>query len=181
MPETDLTLSDLNLDSVIEQSKADNQNQIQTIDYADNAVVLPQEVNDDIITVTIKDDELPDAVLKAVLLGLAEEQQALKDLRIDKAKENKDITKLAVSRSTILKYISETILQRQALVGGAGDIDLRGPKFQEIIKMFLGIISNTFDQVKIPPEYKSMFFHALQKNLQGWEMKAEKILKTARI
>jgi len=172
---TDLTLSDLDLNNVLEQPR--EAHQIESVNYEDTVVVPPQEVNDDIITITIRDDELPDAVLKAVLLGLSEEQQALKDLRIKKTRENKDVSKFCVQRGTLLKYMSETLIQRQALVGGAGDLDLKGPKFREIIKMFLGIIAETFDEVKIPSEYKDLFFNALGHNLEGWESKAEKILK----
>ena len=72
MPTTDLMVSDLNLGDVIEQPA----NTPEPIHYEDTVVVPPQDLNDDIITLSIKDDELPDAVLKAVLLGLAEEQMA---------------------------------------------------------------------------------------------------------
>ena len=146
----------------------------------DAIMVPPEEVNDDIITLTIRDDELPDAVLKAVLMGLSEEQQALKDLREKKAKENKDISHLCIKRGTLLKYMSETLIQRQALVGGSGEIDLKSPKFREIIKMFLGIVAATFDEVKIPSEYRDLYFQALSLKMEGWEQKAEKILKTIR-
>ena len=43
--------------------------------------------------------------------------------------------------------------------------------------MFLETISDSFDEVKIPLEYKEMFFSSLAKNLEGWEQKAEKIVK----
>jgi len=176
MPEpTELTVSDLDLNNIIEQPR--EAHALDNVNYDDTVVVSPQEINDDIITITIKDDELPDAVLKAVLLGLSEEQQALKDLRVQKSKEKKDVSRFCVQRSTILKYMSETLIQRQALVGGTGELDLKGPKFREIIKMFLGIIADTFDEVKIPGEFKDMFFHSLSRNLDGWENKAEKILK----
>lgn len=180
MPDNDLTVSSLDLNAVIEQPRTSGENQLESIDYENTVVVPPQETNDDIITVTIKDDELPDAVLKAVLIGLAEEQQAIKNVRVQKSKENKDVTRLSLSRGTLLKYMSETIIQRQALIGGSGELDLKGPKFREIIKMFLGVIAETFDEVKIPPEFKDLFFHALGHNLEGWESKAEKILKTVR-
>lgn len=177
----DLTLSEvLDANDLVEQPKASGDRQLDNFDYENTVVVPPQEVNDDIITITIRDDELPDAVLKAVLMGLAEEQQAIRTARIQKAKENKDVTRLSLSRGTLLKYMSETLIQRQALIGGAGDLDLKGPKFREIIKMFLGVIADTFEEVKIPSEYKDLFFHALGKNLEGWEARAEKILKTVR-
>ena len=177
----DLTLSEvLDANAVVEQPKSGDR-QLDNFDYENTVVVPPQEVNDDIITVTIRDDELPDAVLKAVLLGLAEEQQALKNARVKKEKKGEaDVTRLCLSRGTLLKYMSETLIQRQALIGGAGDLDLKGPKFREIIKMFLGVIADTFEEVKIPAEYKDLFFHALGKNLEGWENRAEKILKTVR-
>lgn len=151
----------------------------------DAIMVPPEDLNDDIITLTIKDDELPDAVLKAVLLGLAEEQQALKKLRESKEKEGAqgrtlDVSHISLKRGTLLKYMSETLIERQALVGGSGEIDLKSPKFREIIKMFLTIISDTFDEVKIPPEYRDLFFQSLAHQMDGWELKAEKILKTIR-
>jgi len=176
MPETNLTVSEIDPVDVVEQPKAAPT--LQTIDYQDAVVVPPQDLNDDVITVTIKDDELPDAVLKAVMMGLAEEQWSLRALRAKKEKEGKDFSHLAIKRGTLLKYMSETVIQRQALVGGSGEIDLKGPKFREVIKMFLNIISDTFDEIKIPSEYKDLFFHSLSKNLEGWEIKAEKILKT---
>jgi hypothetical protein len=147
---------------------------------ADAIMVPPDPANDDIIMISIRDDELPDAVLKAVLLGLADEQMALRNLRVKKEKENKDISHLSLKRGTLLKYMSETLIQRQALVGGTGEIDLKSPKFREVIKMFLQIIADTFDEVKIPSEYRDLFFHALSRKMDGWEMKAEKVLRNIR-
>jgi hypothetical protein len=149
-------------------------------------MVPPEDLNDDIITLSIKDDELPDAVLKAVLLGLAEEQQAIKNLREKKQKDDSnsgrvsDTSHISLKRGTLLKYMSETLIERQALVGGSGEIDLKSPKFREIIKMFLSIIADTFDEVKIPAEYRDLFFQALAHKLEGWEMRAEKILRNIR-
>jgi len=73
--------------------------------------------------------------------------------------------------------MSETLLQRQALTGYTGEMDLRGPRFREVFKMLLNIVADTFDEIKAPAEYKEMFFHALSKNLEGWEERAEKLIK----
>lgn len=145
----------------------------------EESVVVPaQEVQDDIVILSIKEDEDTDVVLKAVLYGLAEEQLSLRELRVKKQNEGKDTSHISVKRGTLLKYMSETLIQRQAIIGtGGGDIDIRGPRFREIFKMFLETISKTFDEVRIPAEYKEMFFPALQKNLEGWEDRAEKIIK----
>jgi hypothetical protein len=142
-------------------------------------VTLPEteELLTDDITVAIQEDDLPDAVLKAVLTGLAEEQSSLKDLRQKRSREGKDTSYISLKRGTLLKFMSETLLQRQALAGTTSELDLRGPKFREVFKMFLGIISETFEEIKIPAEYKEMFFHALSRNLEGWEGRAEKIVK----
>jgi hypothetical protein len=140
------------------------------------AVMIPSEpTDDDLITVSIKDDDLPDAVLKTVLLGLA-----LRDLRLRKEKERKDFTNVSFKRGTLLKFMSETLIQRQALVGGTEEIDLKSPKFREVIKMFLQIIADTFDEIKIPPEYRDLFFQTLSSKMEGWELKAEKVLKNIR-
>jgi hypothetical protein len=141
------------------------------------SVSQPEELADDEICIAIKEDEVPDTVLKAVLWGLAEEQSSLKVLRQNRQGEGKDTSYISLKRGTLLKYMSETLLQRQALMGASTDLDLRGPKFREIFKMLLGIISDTFEEIKVPEEYKDMFFHALSKNLEGWEIRAEKIIK----
>jgi hypothetical protein len=145
---------------------------------AESVITPSEELEDDDICVAIKGDDTPDAVLKSVLMGLAEEQSSLKILRHTKSKDGKDTSFISLKRGTLLKYMSETLLQRQALVGGTGDLDFRGPKFREVFKMFLKAISDSFDEVHIPSEYRDMFFHALSKNLEGWENRAEKIVKT---
>jgi hypothetical protein len=157
----------------------------ETINY-DTVIIPPQESTEDIITLSIRDDELPDAVLKAVMIGLAEEQQAIKLLREKKERDvaaggeskGKDTSHLSIKRGTLLKYMSETVLQRQALIGGSGELDLKSPKFREILKLLLTTVSETFDMAKIPPEYKNLFFAALGPNLEIWEQKANKIIKT---
>ena len=141
------------------------------------SVSQPEEIADDEICIAIREDEVPDTVLKAVLWGLAEEQSSLKVLRKIKTGENKDTSYISLKRGTLLKYMSETLLQRQALMDATTDLDLRGPKFREVFKMLLGIISDTFDEVKVPEEYKDMFFSALSTNLEGWEVRAEKVIK----
>jgi len=141
------------------------------------AIMEPQELISDEICTAIKEDEVPDTVLKAVLYGLAEEQASLKTLRVEKTNEKKDTSYISLKRGTLLKFMSETLIQRQALLGTTSELDLRGPKFREVFKMLLGIISSTFDEVKIPPEYKEMFFHALARNMEGWEDRAEKLIK----
>ena len=144
---------------------------------ADVAVCPAQELIDDEICLAIKEDEVPETILKAVLGGLAEEENSLRLLREKRWKEGKDTGNTSLKRGTLLKYMSETLLQRQALMGNNGEFDLRGPKFREVFKMFLTIISDTFDGAKIPVEYKEIFFHALQKNLEGWEERAERVIK----
>ena len=144
-----------------------------------DAVVVPaQEMADDRIITTIQQEESEDIVLHAVIYGLAEEQSSLKTLREKKGQEGKDTSHISLKRGQLLKYMSETLLQKRALSGSSEEIDLRGPKFREIFKMFLETISESFDEVKIPPEYKEMFFSALSHNLEGWEERAEKIAKS---
>jgi hypothetical protein len=142
------------------------------------AVVPAEELSNDEICVAILEDDPPDTVLKTVLMGLAEEQNSLKDLRVKKGKDGKDTSFISLKRGTLLKYMSETLIQKQALVGTTSDLDLRGPKFREVFKLLLNIISNTFDEIKISAEYREMFFHSFKKNLEGWELKAEKLAKT---
>jgi bisphosphoglycerate-dependent phosphoglycerate mutase len=177
MPDPNNIDSNSSLDrNLIVKEPSQVQNQI-----SESAIVVPpEEFDDDIITLAIKEDDLPDMVLKSVMLGLAEETQALKDARIRNQNASKDISNISMKRGTLLKYMSDTVIQRQALVGGSNEIDLKGPKFRAIIKMFLEIVDETITDVNIPIEYRDLFFHSLARKMDGWEMKAEKILKNVK-
>lgn len=175
MPDNSNIVSNISLEDVISPPKGD---MIIPTNLADMVPSPMDDIANDEICLAIKEDEVPETVLKSVLYGLAEEQAALKSLRVSRSKEGgKDYSSISLKRGMLLKSMAETELQRQALSGGSGEIDLRGPKFREIFKMFLGLISDTFDEVKIPPEYREMFFHALSRNLEGWEERAEKVIK----
>ena len=184
MPDEDkqgtVVVSNINLDDIVSSPIGDigsNQPIVPT-SLADLVPSCEHEIANDEICLAIKEDEVPEAVLKAVLYGLAEEQASLKNLRVKRSRDpDKDYSGISLKRGMLLKSMAETELQRQALSGGNGELDLRGPKFREIFKMFLGLISDTFDEVKIPPEYREMFFHALSRNLEGWEERADKALK----
>ena len=169
-------ISQLNLD-ILEAVKGPDMISVPTT-LEEISVTPAEELSNDEICIAIRDDDSPDTVLKSVLMGLAEEQNSLKDLRVKKGRDGKDTSFISLKRGTLLKYMSETLIQKQALVGTSSDLDLRGPKFREVFKLFLQIISNTFDEIKIPAEYREMFFHAFKKNLEGWELKAEKLAKT---
>lgn len=164
-------------------NQAEATEMVQKLDAAlpaimDDAIQVSTEpVDDDLVVLSVKDEEPPDSVLKAVLWGLAEEQSSLRSLRQKKKTDGKDYSNISMRRGMLLKYMSETLLQKQALQGPSGDLDLKGPKFREIFKMFLESISDSFDQAKIPIEYKEIFFQTLSKNLEGWEDRAEKVVK----
>ena len=174
---------ELSLAEVIQSLEAPNslmpQDSLTPSVQSSDAVIMPaEEMVDDRIIMTMKQEESEDIVLTAVIYGLAEEQSSLKTLRESKGKEGKDTSHISLKRGTILKYMSETLLQKRSLSGASEEIDLRSPQFREIFKMFLETVSDSFDEVKIPSEYKDMFFSALARNLEGWEERAEKIAKS---
>ena len=140
--------------------------------------IAPEEVAEDFILRTVEEDDSPDNVLRAVMGGLAEEQAALRILRKNKQTAGKDVSGISMKRGTLLKYMSDTIIQRKAISGTSDDLNLKGLKFREVFKLFLSVISKTFDEVKIPPEFKELFFQKLSYNLEGWEEKAEKVVKS---
>jgi hypothetical protein len=165
-----------NLDTFNSVTRPDNYPVPQTLEEV--AVTPAEELANDEICIAIRDDDPADTVLKTVLMGLAEEQSSLRSLRVKKNKDGKDTSFISLKRGTLLKYMSETLIQKQSLTATTGDLDLRGPKFRKVFELFLEVISNTFDQIKLPPEYREMFFHAFKTNLEGWEQQAEKLIKT---
>ena len=125
MPDTEKKLENLDMDSAIK-------NPINPIsaNLVEVTVAQPEELADDEICLAIREDELPDTVLKAVIMGLAEEQSSLKSLRQKRQNEGKDSSYISLKRGTLLKYMSETLIQRQTLTGYTGELDLRGPRFR---------------------------------------------------
>lgn len=147
------------------------------LDLAGMALVPATEVANDPICVAVKDDGATDNILKAVVWGFAEEQASLKSLREVKGKEGKDTSFISLKRGQILKFMSETLLQKQELQQTDTSFDLKSPKFREVFKIMLQNIADTFDQVKIPGEFKEMFFHQLSKNMEGWEDRAMRAVR----
>jgi len=166
-------LEELDSDKIIEPAK-----NLSLPDNIADISLEPVEDSYDEVCIAVKEDETPETVLKAVIWGLAEEQNSLRALRQKKGKEGKDTSFISLKRGMLLKYMSETLLQKQSLSGVNTELDLKGPKFREIFKMFLEAISKSFDDANVPKEYKEIFFHILSKNLEGWEQKAERIIKT---
>jgi len=81
MPETEKSHENMDLESAIQGPQDSDSNSIPA-SLVEVTVTQPFELDDDEICLAIKEDEIPDAVLKAVILGLAEEQNSLKILRI---------------------------------------------------------------------------------------------------
>lgn len=141
------------------------------------SVIVPQVLGEDKISLAIEENETPANVAKTILGGLAEEQASLKELRVKFSSTGRDNGSVSIKRGTILKMMLDAEIQRQHLLNNTKDFDVRSDKFKEVFSMFIDIIGETFDQVKIPKEYKIMFFDTLKENMEGWEDKAEKILK----
>jgi hypothetical protein len=136
-----------------------------------------QEIEEDYIYRAVKEAESPDTILQSIMEGFAEEQFALRTYRKVQQNKGKSIIDVSGKRGQILKFMSETVIDRKALSGPTDDLNIRGVKFKEVFKLFLDTIATTIDEVKIPQEYRDMFFQRLSKNLEGWEDKAEKIIK----
>jgi len=136
-----------------------------------------EQIEEDYIYRTVKEDENPDTILKSIMEGFAEEQFALRTYRRQQQQKGKSIIDVSGKRGQILKFMSETIIDRKALTGPTDELNIRGVKFKEVFKLFLDTIANTIEEVKVPSEYRDLFFQRLSKNLEGWEDKAEKIIK----
>ena len=165
---------DIDFSEIIDEGVAEAIHPVGSLEDVDVPTVTDEE---DGICKALEEDNTLEDVYKSVLWGFAEEQRALRDYRITKEKSGKDIVMTASKRSQVLKYMVEALRIKTEILSDHGSLDVRGPKFRAVFKMFLDIVSETFDKVGIPAEYKEMFFHALSKNLDGWEERAEKIIK----
>lgn len=136
-------------------------------------------VNNSILN-SIENNNSADEILRSIMVGFAEEQYSLKDLRTDPKNKDKDTSHISVKRGTLLKYMSETILHRQNLSITADDLNIRGRKFKEVFKLLLDMIKESFNELNMPQEQVDIFFQTFFQKMEGWEEKADKVIKSLR-
>ncbi len=112
------------------------------------------------------------SVADALMKEMAEEAFVLKFAREQEEKNGGTYTaKISHQRLQGLRAFAEVYFKRNELFNTKG-IDLNSEQFKAVYELLLMKIAKTFTDVGLD-NYKPVFFHQLQTNLNGWEAEAE--------
>lgn len=131
----------------------------------------------DALYLSIQNNEATTTVLNHVMTEIAEEAAYLKTFRRENFNLSEDLSEISERRINILRKLVETIEKREKINSSksSGKVDFHGEKFQKVFGHFLQIVKKTFKKVSIPPQYDDIFFSLLAKEMDGFEITAEKI------
>src|SRR4030042_6543578 len=114
------------------------------------------------------------AFLATLKAEVAREAAALVYQRVVLEKMGKDITQISGRRIDALKKIAD--IEMEMLKIGFDHIDVRSEKFQKVFKMWIETIQSVAEQV-LSPEELDLFFNRLSTEMEGWEDKAEDLVR----
>lgn len=113
-------------------------------------------------------------ILHMVKLELAREAAALKFQRIELEKRGVDSAQTSSRHISALREVANIELEIKKL--GAGVLDLKSERFQKVIQMFVETIKEVA-QDTLTGEQFDMFFNKLGSALEGWEERAESVIR----
>ena len=129
--------------------------------------------NDPVVVASQKHTD-PLSMLAFIRTEVAKESAALHFQRLENEKHGKDTSQISTRRIDALKKIAEIVLEVKKL--GADVIDVHSEKFQMIFSIWIGIIREIAEST-MTPEQLDLFFNRLTTKMEGWEEKAEEVLR----
>jgi hypothetical protein len=108
-----------------------------------------------------------DEVLLEALRGIARESAALRFERERVARQGGDPSQLCSRRVDGLVRIASIICER-ARAGGAGELDVRSPKFAKVVSCFEQILGDAAQET-MGEEMAELFVRRYRMRLEGWQ------------
>jgi hypothetical protein len=116
----------------------------------------------------------PLALLSTLKTQVAREAAALVYQRVQHEMMGRDITQIAGRRIDALKKIADIEMEMRKI--GFDQINVYSEKFQKIFKLWIEIIQYVAQET-LAPEQLDLFFNRLQSEMDGWEEKAENLVR----
>jgi hypothetical protein len=113
-------------------------------------------------------------VLQRVKEEVAREAASLHFTRIEEEKYGKDTSQMSSRRIGALREVASIELEIKKL--GVASIDLKGERFQKVFKYLIDCIREAVEEVSTP-EQLDLIFNRLETKLEGWEDRAQDIVK----
>lgn len=141
--------------------------------YAETFPERQKFINDDPVVRSAKTND-PLATLAALKSEVAREAASLLYQRVQNEKMGKDITQISARRIDALKKMADIELDMHKI--GFDHLDLHSEKFHKVFKFWIEIIRNVAEQV-LSAENLDLFFNRLSTEMEGWEEKAEDLIR----
>jgi hypothetical protein len=116
----------------------------------------------------------PIVLLSTLKAEVAREAAALARQRIENEKMGRDISQVSSRRIDALKKIADIEMEMRKI--GFDQIDVHSEKFQKVFKLWIDTIQGVA-QDTLPPEQLNLFFVRLTNAMEGWEDKAEELVR----
>lgn len=112
----------------------------------------------------------PAVLMDAVLKEIAEELAHLKFERAKAAKEGKNTANYNMSRVAALRQIADVLMKRQENTR-AEQLDLKSPRFQAIMKLWMEFVYESAEKARISPADIDLMFGQMKADMVEWEKK----------
>jgi hypothetical protein len=113
-------------------------------------------------------------LLSSLRMEIAKEAAALHFQRIESEKHGKDTAQTSTRRIDALTRIAHIELEIKKLAPDT--LDVRSEKFQKVFSMFIEMMRESAKET-LAPEAIDMFFNRFGSRLDGWEDKAENLIR----
>jgi len=116
----------------------------------------------------------PMVLLSSLKAEVAREAASLHYQRVQDEKLGKDTTRISGRRIDALKKIADIEMEMRKI--GFDQVDVHSEKFQRIFKLWIETMRLVAEET-LPPELLDLFFNRLQSEMDGWEEKAENLVR----
>ena len=116
----------------------------------------------------------PVTLLGTLKAEVAREAAALVYQRIENEKMGKDISQVSGRRIDALKKIADIEMEIRKI--GFDQLDVHSEKFQRVFKLWIETIRSVAEHT-LNPEQLDLFFNRLSTEMEGWEEKAEDLVR----
>jgi hypothetical protein len=142
--------------------------------HAQIAEARQKFIEEDPVVKTLSNKPDSPALLTSLRMEIAKEAASLHFQRIEAEKYGKDTAQTSTRRIDALTRIAHIELEIKKLAPDT--IDVRSEKFQKIFNMFLEFMKEAATET-LAPEAIDLFFNRFSTMMEGWEEKAESIIR----
>jgi len=142
--------------------------------HAQVAEARQQFIAEDPVVKTLTHKPDSPVLLTALRMEIAKEAASLHFQRIEAEKYGKDTAQTSTRRIDALTRIAHIELEIKKLAPDS--LDVRSEKFQKVFNMFIEFMREAAKET-LQPEAIDLFFNRFSTMLEGWEEKAENIIR----